>query len=332
MPGIGKSEAGIGAARILKRGNPSLRIEPMPDFTYIQWQATTMDILELGGLPAVIDGKAVKAPFHEMIPQTGRGMLIIDEINGCDKLTQAQLLSLIWNRQVGVCKLGDGWMIICTGNQDKDGAYTQKMITPMVSRMNEIIAEYDVDVWLKWMAEEGGHEHVISFIKYRPNLAITFDPSIPGPFATARTWKSVSDLLYAYDKDTPPPETIQGWVGAGPSKEFMFHLEMADKLVKIDDILKDPAHAKCPDGDPGAMYAIATGLAGRFNYDNCVKIMTYLERMPKEYSIYCVKTARTIEAGRFERMSEKEKGEIKSIRENRRFKEWCVEYHHFLIS
>jgi len=338
-PGIGKSDAGKGAALELKRGNPEHGIEPLPDFDLRQWQATIEDPLELPGLPAIVGGQAKRVPFEDKIPSSGHGILIIDEINSASTLTQASLYSLVWDRKLGGSILGQDWMIIATGNQDKDRAVTQRMPTPLVSRMEHLTVESDYEAWLIWMAVEGGHETVRAFIKYRPNLFVTFKPEIPGPFATARTWKMVSDLMFFYEKGsgsrrrkvTPPIQSIEGWVGKGPAAEFMVYQTMAEGLVDLDTIIKDPNHADCPKDNPGALYAITTGLAGRFNYNNCTNIMTYLERMDKEYAIYCITSAREVEHGRITRMAEEEKKKYKKIRDNKTFLEWCVRNHDFVV-
>lgn len=341
-PGIGKSDAAKGAAgklrehfkRILAQQLSKEQFEKLTDediFGFRQWQATIEDPLELPGLPAVVDGKAVRLPFEDKIPTTGRGILLIDEINTATSLTQASLYSLVWDHKLGGTILGPGWIIIATGNSDSDRGVTQRIPTPLVSRMQRIKVEHDIDAWLTWMAIHEGHEIVRAYIKTYPGAFVNFKPEVPGPFATARTWTMVSEEMFTYDKEIPPPEVIEGWVGEGPSREFLAYATRLHNLVDLDEILKNPSRAKVPKDDPGALYAITTGLAGRFTFENITNIMTYLDRVPKEFVAYCIASARDIDRGRIEKMTEEQKKNYPKMRQNKKFADWALQNHDFII-
>jgi hypothetical protein len=334
QPGIGKSESAIGASKAL-------------GIKYRQWQATIEDPLELPGLPAVVNGQAKRLPFEDKIPGNctcnckackdkkdcincledpkcdGVGILIIDEINSAPPLTQASLYSLVWDRKLGGSRLGDGWMIIATGNRADDRAVTQKMPTPLVSRMEHITVEPDHDGWVVKMAVDGGEDTVRAFVKSRIDLFCKFNPNIPGPFPCPRTWKMVSDVMIAYGEKEPPLESVAGWVGEGPAVEFLAYRKMTLKLPDPEDIIKNPEKIKFPD-EPGPLYAITTALAGRANYGNIAQIIKFIERIPVEYAVYCISLARDVERGRMEKMSEEEKKKFRKQRENESFKKWAL--------
>lgn len=322
-PGIGKSEAVRNAAAELSTDQKQVEFR--------QWQATIEDPLELPGLPAVIDKKAVRVPFEDKIPTEGAGLLAIDEINSASSLTQCSLYSLVWDKHLGGAHLGKDWMIIATGNHDKDRGVTQRMPTPLVSRMEHIDVEPDHDGWMIKMAVDGAHDMVRAFIKTMPHLFVTFKPDVPGPFACPRTWKMVSDVMLAYGKNTPPFESIKGWVGDGPATEFMSYNMMAADLIDPDKIIADPKGAMVPES-PGSLYALTTALAGKATYQNFTAIVTYLERMSIEFAVYCISQARDIERGRIVRMSPEEKAKSRKLQENVKFHEWCLRHHELIVT
>ena len=311
-PGIGKSEVTSEAAKELGIG-------------YRQWQATIEDPLELPGLPAVKDGKAYRAPFEDKIPSDGAGILCIDEINSASSLTQCSLYSLIWDKKLGGSILGKDWIVIATGNQDKDRAVTQRIPTPLVSRMEHLLVEPDLDSWMTYMALRDGHPSVRAFIKTRSELFVNFKADVPGPFACPRTWTMVSEVMKAYGKETPPFESIAGWVAEGPATEFLQYHMMAIDLVDPESIIKDPTRAAVP-SEPGQLYALTTALAGKMNYQNTTPIITWLNRIPIEYSVYCIASARDVEKGRMVRMSPDEKTKYKKIEQNQTFRDWCLKH------
>lgn len=328
-PGIGKSESTKNAATEL--GAYFMKEEPNSKFGFEQWQATIEDPLELPGLPTVRGDRAVRVPFADKIPQEGRGILCIDEINSASTLTQCSLYSLVWDRKLGGCKLGDDWMIVATGNSDKDRAVTQRIPTPLVSRMEHIEIEPDHDGWIVWMAVRGGHESVRAFVKARPDLFTNFKPDVPGPFACPRTWTMVSDVMMAYNGKTPPIESIQGWVGQGPATEFLTYHMMAMDLPDPEAVLKNPRGIKFNDS-PGALYALTTALAGRGNFQNFGAILEFLARIPIEFAVYCVSLSRDVERGRLARMSEEDKKKYKKMKDNNDFRNWCLKHHELIVT
>lgn len=325
-PGIGKSESSLEAAKELSLRNDKDG-NKIPLQTR-QWQATIEDPLELPGLPAVENRKAYRAPFEDKIPTEGEGLLIIDEINSAPALTQASLYSLVWDKKLGGTELSKDWMIIATGNQDKDRAVTQRMPTPLVSRMEHITVEADLDSWMIKMAVEDRSESVRAFMKHRPDLFVNFKPDVPGPFACPRTWKMVSDVMQAYEKakSRPPIESIEGWVGKGPAVEYMTYVDQMAHLVPPELIIKEPLKAPTLKDNPGALYALTTALAGRIDFSNAKNIFTWLDRIQVEFQVYFVQSARDVLKGRLEKLTEKEKDEKKGVRftSNESYRQWCL--------
>jgi ATPase family associated with various cellular activities (AAA) len=298
------------------------------------WQATTVDPLDIGGLPAVVDGSAVRVPFKQMVPDSGKGLLVIDELTTALPLTQASLYGLVYGRRIGEATLGEDWMIITTGNRDIDRAGVQRMPTPMTNRLEIIKVEEDIDGWTNHMAGVGGAPLVVAFIKQFPHLFSTFNPDIPGPFASARSWDRLSRNILAYQqqgKDLPPMGSVQGIIGVGPTTEFMTFATMASQLVSVDSILMAPDQADVPE-DLGALYVVTTTLAMRMTAENFGRAAIYLDRIPPEFNVFCVQHALKAQEGKIRRLPEDEQRRYPKIENSRGgvFGQWASKYRHLM--
>lgn len=316
-PGVGKTACASAAAHEL-------------DINILAWPMTVIDPLDFGGLPAVLDkgdgsgAYAARLPFADMVPQSGAGILVLDDLPTAPPLTQASAYRLIWERQIGTMRLGDNWLIIATGNRDQDRAATQRMPTPLVSKMGWIEFEPDIDGWSMEMAGRGISPLVRAFLQSRGDLFVKFDPNIPGPYATARTWEAVGELCNAYGEELPPFEAVSGWVGLGPATEWFAYASMASQLVSPEMILLNPDAAPVPE-DPSALWAVTTALADKATAGNFDRVVTYLNRLGQpEYAVYCIKTALSGEKGRFERLGPEEKKKVRRLEHSHAFVNFAI--------
>jgi hypothetical protein len=317
-PGVGKSACVKAAASDLGIG-------------FLAVPMTIVDPLDFGGLPAVLDQGdgagpyAARLPFVDMIPTTGKGLLLFDDLPTAPPLSQAAAYRTIWERDT----IGPDWLIVATGNRDSDRAATQRMPTPLVSKMGWLEFDPDIDSWNLMMAGRDGSTLIRAFIVSRPDLFVTFNPSIPGPFATARTWEALADLCSAYEPGLPPFESIKGWVGEGPATEFSLYATMAAQLVSPDTILMTPDTAPVPE-DPGALYAVTTALSSRASAATIDRIITYLRRMMPEFQVYCIKSALATQQGRLAKLGPEERKKTRLIEHTHAFVTFAAEHNDIL--
>jgi hypothetical protein len=101
--------------------------------------------------------------------------------------------------------------------------------------------------------------------------------------------EGVSDVL-----GTVPPEAefecFKGAVGEGAAAEFVGYLRIFRKLPNPDNILLNPTHGEVPT-DPATLYALAGSLAHRVTPAAMDRFVTYLERMPAEFSVLAMSMA-----------------------------------------
>ena len=85
-------------------------------------------------------------------------------------------------------------------------------------------------------------------------------------------------------------ECFKGAVGEGRGAEFVGFLKIHRKLPNPDNILMNPTTANVPD-DPATLYALCGTLAHKATLANFDRVITYVARMPKEFSVLCISYA-----------------------------------------
>jgi hypothetical protein len=79
-------------------------------------------------------------------------------------------------------------------------------------------------------------------------------------------------------------------VGEAAAAEFKGFLEVYRDLPKLTDIYTDPQNARVP-LEPSAQYAVSAALARNATAQNFANIVSYLDRMPVEFSVMAVTDA-----------------------------------------
>ena len=85
-------------------------------------------------------------------------------------------------------------------------------------------------------------------------------------------------------------------MGAGAATEFSGFLRMFRELPNIDAILLNPTQEPVPE-NAAAQYAVASALARCASDMNFDRICQYLNRMPTEFRVLCVRDATLREPG-----------------------------------
>ncbi|MET0183025.1 MAG: AAA family ATPase [Caulobacterales bacterium] len=295
-PGVGKSDivAQLAAAERQARGNDEKA------YGFIDQRLTTLESVDLRGLPFIHDGKAVWAN-PDILPNADRdgkeGILFLDEINAAPASTQAACYQLILNRRVGDYRLPQGWRIVAAGNRQKDRASANKMPSALGNRFAHIHCVADVETWCNWAISAAVHPAMIAFIRFRPQLlhvmpgATISDPkegleiALPADTLEFPTPRSITEAApYADAPDEDRTDLIAGNVGKGFATEFAGFFRTFTELPSIAQILADPNGAKVPTG-PGALFAVSAAIARKATPVNYGAILTYAQRLPKSYEV-----------------------------------------------
>jgi MoxR-like ATPase len=273
-------------------------------------RALLLDPVDLRGLPFLgKDGRSQWAT-PDFLPQDGAGILFLDELNAAPAMVQASCYQLVLDRKLGEYTLPDGWAIVAAGNRESDRAATTRMPTPLRNRFVHLEFEADLQEWSEWAIQTAVRPEVIAFLRFRPELLSAFDRD-QNAFPSPRSWAFVSRILESAPDKTVEHDLLAGAVGTGAATEFSAFLKMFRELPNIDAILLNPHREPVPE-EPGAQYAVASALARCASDINFDRVCTYLDRMPTEFSVLCVRDASLREP---------------AIRHTAGYTKWAIENH-----
>lgn len=265
-------------------------------FGYIEKHMPTM-LVEDFGVPDMMDRDSdtfsykipdwFPAEHRDDLPECG--ILCFDDRNQCGAELQKVLANIQQARNLHGVRLKEGWMVVSTGNRQKDRAGANKVLSHLNDRETTYEYETHLDDWTKWAIDNNVSAELISFIRFKPAMLHDFDPQ-RDKNPTPRSWvEGVSEMI----GNVPPEaeyETFKGAVGEGPAAEFTGFLKIWRKLPNPDAILMNPTGAEVP-SEPSTLYALAGSLASKATLANFDRVCTYVERMPPEFSVLCVSLA-----------------------------------------
>lgn len=272
-PGAGKSAVVRSAADALK-------------YEFIDLRLPLMDQSGADFRFPMIDAKAgtMKWITSSEFPNSGKGILFIDEIVQGTPSQMAAASQLILDRRIGTYNLPDGWIVVAAGNRETDRAATNKMPSHIANRFTHIDFEVDANDWYDWAYANDVNAMVIAFLQFKPEWLHKFDAK-QKVNPTCRTWEFVSDDLNEGEiADIDMLEIVSGTVGQTSATEFVGFVRVFRELPDFDTIKKRPEGCKVPD-DASVKYAIASMLAARTEPEDMKQIMKYVARLPSEFQI-----------------------------------------------
>ena len=264
------------------------------DVHYLERHMPTM-LVEDFGIP-VLSGEFLTYKIPDWFPAKGSkwddgrgGILCFDDRNQCTPDLQKVLANIMQARNLHGVPMADGWMVVSTGNRQADRAGANRVLTHLSNRETELELETHLDDWTSWAIDHEVRMEVVSFLRFRPNLLHDFDPQ-RNQNPTPRSWvDGVSQTLGL----VPPEaeyEVFKGAVGEGAAAEFTGFMRIFRKLPNPDTVLMHPDTSDVP-SDPATLYALTGALAQRAGKGNMERLVKYLTRVPKEFSVLCISQA-----------------------------------------
>lgn len=220
-------------------------------------------------------------------PETG--IMLFDELPQAPNEIQKVLANLMQEREIHGKKLKAGWMIVATGNRLSDRAGANRILGHLGNKMTRVGMEISLDGWTQWALQNEVNVEVISFIRFRPDLLTNYLPN-QDINATPRSWTHGVSAQLGKIPTSLEFETFAGEVGEGPAAEFLAFLKIYRSLPDIDAILREPKKVPIPK-DPATLYALCGALAHKATPTNFGRALTYVRRMPQEFSVLFVKDA-----------------------------------------
>jgi hypothetical protein len=132
-------------------------------------QCTVLDLSlleppDLVGLPVIVDGRTTYAA-PSILPQSGCGILMLEELNRAERYIQQPALQLLTARRLHEYRLPEGWTTCAAINPDR-GEYQVTPLDPaMRARFSNLLVKADREPWLDWAKQNGVHPAVTSLVR-----------------------------------------------------------------------------------------------------------------------------------------------------------------------
>lgn len=276
---------GIGKSQVVRQTAQGMGLD------LIDIRAVLLDPVDLRGLPRISPEGLSQWCVPAFLPQKGRGILFLDELNAAPPLVQAACYQLVLDRRLGEYVMPEGWSIIAAGNREQDRAVTHRMPSALANRFVHLDFCVDHGEWLAWAARNRIASEVVDFIRFRPALLHDFDPKQDAlAFPTPRSWEFVSDMMAATPALDLLRELVEGAVGKGASAEFIGFVKIRRNLPEPQTILDHPETIEIPE-DPGVLYAICEMLGQSVQEDSIKAMITFASRLPAEFSVLLIREA-----------------------------------------
>ena len=280
----------------------------------VEFNASLRDPVDLLGTP-VPTGETTRwrKPDDLAILETGRNLLVIEELTDCIPQMQNAMCGLIYDRKVGNLHLSSDTYIIASGNRTEDKSGANRLSTKLANRMR--IFDFDVylDDWCEWALDAGIDPVLIQFIRFKPDLLDGFDANARVS-PTPRAWERVAKIPSSLPSDLYFAN-VAGDVGEGAAAPYTAFRKLYESLPNPDEIMMNPSKAEVPT-KMDVLYALTGAIAHRIDKDNFDRAIEYINRMPPEFNVMCVSDAMKL------------KPEIKSTKA---FVAWAVKNSHVLL-
>lgn len=278
-PGIGKSDV-------------VRQIADARGWSVVDLRLSTMDPVDLRGLPAAQDGKAVFLPMGELPDETrdgAHGILFLDELPQSPMAVQNAAFSLVLDRRIGDYRLPAGWHVVAAGNRVEDRAGANRLNSALANRFAHVDMTHDVDAWCQWAIGAGIAAEVVAFVRFRPELLHSFEPDRKVN-ATPRSWAMAARHIGKGLPSDIEAAVLTGTIGEGPAAELVAFLRIWRTLPSPDAVLMDPRGSAVP-SDGATLYALCGALARKVTVRSIGAFVEYVSRLPAEYGVVAMRDA-----------------------------------------
>ena len=270
-PGCGKSDI---AAQCVQEAGRSLIVS----------HPVISDPVDYRGLPANVGGRAEFLPFGDlraMIDASEPTTVFFDDLGQAAHSVQAALMQIVLARRIGDHAVSRHVSFVAATNRVRDRAGVSSILAPLINRFAQIIEiDPSIDDWMSWALRNGVPTEVVGFAAWRPALLAEEPTKEIAAFCSPRSLAALGRLRKL---GLTGIDTACGAIGAGAGAEFMAFMATAQKLPKIEEILKSPSKAAIP-AETSAKYAAISLLLNHAAGDTADALTTYALRLGDEYA------------------------------------------------
>lgn len=264
------------------------------------------DAIDIGGLPDIDRSSGVPRTVRAIpdivteLQNLGKpSLLVFDDLPSGTRATMAACATALWGRTIAGAALPKDCYVVATGNSSRDRVVFHDIPTNIYNRMTRVELTCAIDDWCDWAIQKGYDQRLVASVR-EEGFAYTdkkwVDPTDPEKaYCTPRGLGFVNQHLQMGHEDHLTHELINGAVGSVPGTQLWARIRLITDLPTVEEVTRAPEKARLPK-DAGAQYTIARSLVLHLAKENCAQIITYLERLGKEYVVFGLKFRIGVEA------------------------------------
>ena len=172
---------GIGKSEIVRHVAERLGIET------IVLDLSLLEPPDLVGLPRIENGRTVYA-LPRVLPESGAGILMLEELNRAERYIQQPALQLLTARRLHEYQLPPDWVCFAAVNPETGDYQVTSLDRALRARFLELGVRADRASWLAWAQLHGVHSGIVALAQAHERI---FDDVPP------RTWTYASHILAA---------------------------------------------------------------------------------------------------------------------------------------
>ena len=233
--------------------------------------------VEINGVPIPNETTTHWLP-PEGLPNTGTGILLIDEIVRAPFTMQGIAQQLIHERKTMSYQLPEGWFVFATGNRKSDRTGSFDMPADVANRFDHYTLVPDLESTLEYFVTRDVVEDIIGFLRFRPEYLHRFEKDTVA-WPSPRIW--LENALPRLVAGRP----IAPAVGVAVASEFEAYRSLKDDLPDLTPILEGRGGAIAFPAEASQRYAVTTALSLRAqNVSQSRHALSWLsEKAPREF-------------------------------------------------
>lgn len=225
------------------------------------------------------------------------GIILVDEMDKADVDVKKVIGEAALTGRLGPHQLPPGWVVWMAGNRQKDRSGSTKELDHLINRRMEIDVDDDVESWNTWANVNNVPPVYRAFANQ--HVEVVWNPELPkqqGPWCTPRSLVEAGEYHAMLARDGVMPddavtmEEIAGFIGEAATAALFSFVKLEREMPAYADIVRDPKGCRVPQ-KPDACMLVAYNLAHRIQMDDAEPIATYMDRLPKEFSVTFGKAA-----------------------------------------
>lgn len=225
------------------------------------------------------------------------GIILVDEMDKADVDVKKVIGEAALTGRLGPHQLPPGWVVWMAGNRQKDRSGSTKELDHLINRRMEIDVDDDIESWNTWANTNNVPPVYQAFANQ--NVQIVWSDGVPekqGPWCTPRSLCEAAEYhqLLAGQGNLPDDgvtmEEIAGFMGEAATAALFAFVKLEREMPAYRDIVSNPGACKVPQ-KPDACMLVSYNLAHRVTLEECDAVITYMDRLPKEFAVTFGKAA-----------------------------------------